>query len=102
MEGVNNRSSLKHWMVIGLFVILAIIVFGLLWLFFLSPSNPSGLGWFLFSFAAGLSMIILPCTLPLAFVIVPLSIGKGNMVGGWGGGFFFFFLFSSLLCFILW
>ena len=81
MEGVNNRSSLKHWMVIGLFVILAIIVFGLLWLFFLSPSNPSGLGWFLFSFAAGLSMIILPCTLPLAFVIVPLSMGKGIRKG---------------------
>jgi len=81
MEGVNNRSSLKHWMVIGLFVILAIIVFGLLWLFFLSPSNPSGLGWFLFSFAAGLSMIVLPCTLPLAFVIVPLSMGKGIRKG---------------------
>ena len=81
MEGVNNRSSLKHWMVIGLFLILAIIVFGLLWLFFLSPSNPSGLGWFLFSFAAGLSMIVLPCTLPLAFVIVPLSMGKGIKKG---------------------
>ena len=81
MEGANNRSSLKHWMVIGLFLILAIIVFGLLWLFFLSPSNPSGLGWFLFSFAAGLSMIVLPCTLPLAFVIVPLSMGKGIRKG---------------------
>ena len=81
MEGANNRSSLKHWMVIGLFLILAIIVFGLLWLFFLSPSNPSGLGWFLFSFAAGLSMIVLPCTLPLAFVIVPLSMGKGIKKG---------------------
>ncbi|OGM92129.1 hypothetical protein A2999_01465 [Candidatus Wolfebacteria bacterium RIFCSPLOWO2_01_FULL_38_11] len=40
-----------------------------------------GLGWFLFSFAAGLSMIVLPCTLPLAFVIVPLSMGKGYVKG---------------------
>lgn len=29
-----------------------------------------------FSYAVGLSMIVLPCTLPLAFVIVPLAMGK--------------------------
>ena len=35
----------------------------------------------MFSFAAGLTMIVLPCTLPLAFVIVPLSMGKGVVKG---------------------
>jgi len=58
-------------------LILAIVVFGLSWFFFLGPDTPVGFGWYLFSFAAGLSMIVLPCTLPLAFVIVPLSMGKG-------------------------
>ncbi|MBI1839019.1 MAG: hypothetical protein HYR95_01825 [Candidatus Colwellbacteria bacterium] len=59
---------------IGVF---AIVAFGLAWFFFLGPDTPVGLGWYIFSFAAGLSMIVLPCTLPLAFVIVPLSMGKG-------------------------
>lgn len=64
--------------VIGLF---AVMVFGLIWFFFLGPSIPVGIGWYAFSFAAGLSMIVLPCTLPLAFVIVPLSMGKGPAKG---------------------
>src|SRR3989344_5450880 len=58
-------------------LILTIVVFGLSWFFFLGPDTPVGFGWYLFSFAAGLSMIVLPCTLPLAFVIVPLSMGRG-------------------------
>ncbi len=33
------------------------------------------------AFAAGLSMIVLPCTLPLAFVIIPLCAGKGYKKG---------------------
>lgn len=61
--------------------LLALVVAGLFWIFVLSPSAPVGFGWFLFSFAAGLSMIVLPCTLPLAFVIVPLSMGKGYAKG---------------------
>ena len=63
---------------VGLFTLM---VFGLLWFFFLGPTAPVGIGWYLFSFAAGLSMIVLPCTLPLAFVIVPLSMGKGPLKG---------------------
>mgnify|MGYP000176782438 CR=1 FL=1 len=59
----------------------ALIVFGLIWFFFLGPETPVGFGWYFFSFAAGLSMIVLPCTLPLAFVIVPLSMGKGPVRG---------------------
>lgn len=34
-----------------------------------------------FSYVAGISMIVLPCTLPLAFIIVPLSMGKGYKKG---------------------
>jgi len=37
--------------------------------------------WLIISYLAGLSMIILPCTLPLVFIIIPLSMGKGGRKG---------------------
>jgi len=61
--------------------ILLIIIAGLLWLFTSATNSPIGAGWYLFSFVSGLSMIVLPCTLPLAFVIVPLSMGRGYIKG---------------------
>ena len=39
------------------------------------------LSWLIIAYVAGLSMIILPCTLPLVFIIVPLSMGKGYKKG---------------------
>jgi cytochrome c-type biogenesis protein len=79
-----NDSKARRFLLITLFVLLAAIVFGLFWFFFFGPKTseiPVGFGWYIFSFAAGLSMIVLPCTLPLAFVIVPLSMGKGPFKG---------------------
>ncbi|HEY4510402.1 MAG TPA: cytochrome c biogenesis protein CcdA, partial [Candidatus Paceibacterota bacterium] len=78
---MGQSSSLKTTLVFLIFAIFALIVFGLIWFFFLGPTVPVGLGWYLFSFAAGLTMIVLPCTLPLAFVVVPLSMGKGAAKG---------------------
>ena len=72
---------MKRTLAIISFLVLAVIVLGLIWFFFLGPDTPVGLGWYLFSFAAGLTMIVLPCTLPLAFVIVPLSLGNGAARG---------------------
>jgi len=72
---------LKTFLATSVIVLFGIMVFGLIWFFFLGPSIPVGIGWYAFSFAAGLSMIVLPCTLPLAFVIVPLSMGKGPAKG---------------------
>jgi len=43
-----------------------------------SASYPS---WLVIAYLAGLSMIILPCTLPLVFIIVPLSMGQGYKKG---------------------
>jgi cytochrome c-type biogenesis protein len=71
-------------MIVGTIVLSAVIVLGLLWFLFLAPkagAEIGRMGWYLFSFAAGLTMIVLPCTLPLAFVIVPLSMGKGLAKG---------------------
>lgn len=77
MEQPGRAKIILASSAIGLF---ALIIFGMLWFFFLAQA-PVGLGWYLFSFASGLTMIVLPCTLPLAFVIVPLSMGKGPVKG---------------------
>ncbi|MDD9813685.1 MAG: cytochrome C biogenesis protein [Thaumarchaeota archaeon] len=37
--------------------------------------------WAAIAYAAGLSMIVLPCTMPLVFVIVPMSMGRGHLRG---------------------
>jgi cytochrome c-type biogenesis protein len=53
------------------------IVSGLWWL---ATTSGESVG-VLLTFAAGLSMIFLPCTLPLVFVIVPLTLGKSPAKG---------------------
>lgn len=58
-------------------VLLAVIVVGLFYL----ASSATGTTSVSLSFAAGLSMIFLPCTLPLVFVIVPLTMGHKPMKG---------------------
>ena len=61
-----------------------IFIVGLLWLAGAREQAAVG-GTFGFmmilAFAAGLSMIVLPCTLPLVFVVVPLAGGKGYKKG---------------------
>lgn len=81
LQQVLQETKLKTSIAIITLGIFAVITFGLIWFFFLGPDTPVGIGWYLFSFASGLSMIVLPCTLPLAFVIVPLSMGKGAAKG---------------------
>jgi cytochrome c-type biogenesis protein len=41
----------------------------------------SYLSWLIIAYTAGLSMIVLPCTLPLVFIVVPLSMGQGYKKG---------------------
>lgn len=71
----------RHWIIVLTFGLAAVIVLGLIWAFFGSSNQVEGFGWYLFSYAMGLTMIVLPCTFPLAFVIVPLSLGKGPIKG---------------------
>jgi len=80
------EGKARSWLIFSAVGIFSAIVFGLLYLFVIAPAIPAdadgwSMGWFLFSFATGLTMIVLPCTLPLAFVIVPLSMGKGMIKG---------------------
>ncbi len=73
---MEKAQKIKTFITLAAGALLTTFALGLLW-FFLGSTAPVGAGWYLFSFAAGLTMIVLPCTLPLAFVIVPLTLGKG-------------------------
>lgn len=61
-----------------------VFIVGLLWLAGAREQAAAG-GTFgfmaLLAFAAGLSMIVLPCTLPLVFIITPLAAGKDYKKG---------------------
>ena len=78
---IGQKSAVRGSLIAIVFILSALIVFGVVWLFLFAPADRTGFGWYLFSFATGLTMIVLPCTLPLAFVIVPLSMGKGVKKG---------------------
>lgn len=78
MEESHNYKTFFGVSAGALFTLIAV---GIIWFLFLGPSTPVGFGWYLFSFASGLTMIVLPCTLPLAFVVVPMSMGKGAVKG---------------------
>lgn len=77
VEAAAHDKSIR--LKIGMFGFFLFIVFvvGLFWMF-TTPDLTVGLT---LSFVAGLSMIFLPCTLPLAFVIVPLTMGKDPKKG---------------------
>ncbi|MEK7560581.1 MAG: cytochrome c biogenesis protein CcdA [Patescibacteria group bacterium] len=78
MQQSNKIKTILAIIALSLF---ATIVVGALWFMLWSPESPVGTIWYLVSFTAGLTMIVLPCTLPLAFVVVPLSMGKGITKG---------------------
>lgn len=68
---------LKIWLTAAAFVLFSIILIGLFSLW----TSPEFIPGYSLSFLAGISMIFLPCTFPLVFIIVPLAlsrkIGKG-------------------------
>lgn len=77
-----NENRAKIFLII--LSVFLFIVFGgsLAWLAQQTELEKGGLGFFLFlAYAAGMSMIILPCTLPLVFVIIPFASGKGYKRG---------------------
>ena len=59
------------------FVLLSIIIIALVYLATSSTTAATAT----LSFAGGVSNIFLPCTLPLLFVIVPMSMGMGYRKG---------------------
>lgn len=75
----------KKSLVLISFVLFSLIFIGVIFSLGISivdgKENTEYLSWIVIAYVAGLSMIILPCTLPLVFIIVPLSMGKGYKKG---------------------
>lgn len=71
------QKKIRVYLVSAFFVLTAIFLVGIFWL----ASTPGQTVGLTLSFAAGLSMIVLPCTFPLVFVIVPLAMGKSPKKG---------------------
>ena len=82
---MSSQVLAKKSLVLTSFVLFSLIFVGLV--FSLEISGVEGqehtnyLSWLVIAYVAGLSMIVLPCTLPLVFIIVPLSMGKGYKKG---------------------
>jgi cytochrome c-type biogenesis protein len=71
------QKKTRIYLVAAFFVLTAIFLVGIFWLAS-SPGQTVGLT---LAFVAGLSMIVLPCTFPLVFVIVPMAMGKNPKKG---------------------
>ena len=74
---MDNLNKIKIIFVSIAFTLLSLTVIGLFSLA-TSPAQTAGLT---LAYTAGLSMILLPCTLPALLVIVPLSMGRGYKKG---------------------
>lgn len=70
LKPIENKT--KIYLVMTFFILTAIFLVGIFWL----ASTPGQTVGLTLAFAAGLSMIVLPCTFPLVFVIVPLAMGE--------------------------
>jgi cytochrome c-type biogenesis protein len=65
-------NSLKKFLVLLAFLLFSALLIGGAY----ALTTPGDTVTITFAYVVGLSMIVLPCTLPLAFVIVPLAMGK--------------------------
>lgn len=77
----NGKSRPPVLLVGVLLLLVAVFLAGLKWILTLGTAEVGSAPFLLFDYAVGLSMIFLPCTLPLAFVIVPLVMGQSYQKG---------------------
>src|SRR3989338_8369700 len=66
-------------LVISAFVLFSIVLFAFIYL----STTPEATATMLLSFAGGISNIVLPCTLPLVFIIVPIAMVAKGRKGLW-------------------
>lgn len=71
----------KKYLVVSAFALVSMVVVGAVFAATYGVSVRAGAevsypSWLVLSYVAGLTMIALPCTLPLVFVVVPLSMGR--------------------------
>lgn len=77
---MEESQKLRLPLIIVAIFLAVVFVVGFRWVLTTTPSTEGAI-FYLFDYAVGLTMIFLPCTLPLAFVIVPLAMGKGYARG---------------------
>ncbi|MEE8357917.1 MAG: cytochrome c biogenesis protein CcdA [Candidatus Hydrothermarchaeales archaeon] len=77
VELTESEKKIRTYLVGAFFILFTVFLIGILWL----TRNPLETVTYTLSYAAGLSMIVLPCTFPLVFIIVPLSMGEGHKKG---------------------
>jgi cytochrome c-type biogenesis protein len=83
---VSEQVTVKKFLIISIFILFSLIFLGGVFAVTHTVAVSAGQelsypSWLVISYLAGLSMIILPCTLPLVFIIIPLSMGKGGKKG---------------------
>ncbi|MEW6589071.1 MAG: cytochrome c biogenesis protein CcdA [Thermoproteota archaeon] len=76
-ELTQQGKGFKSFLVIAIFVLGSITLFGFIYL----ATTPATTLTMLLSFAGGVSNIVLPCTLPLVFIIVPIAMGTSGKKG---------------------
>lgn len=74
----SEQKGMRTGLMATAFVLFVVFVLGM---FFIAANDLEQSAVLTLSFVAGLSMIFLPCTLPLVFIIVPLSMGSGYKKG---------------------
>ncbi len=70
-------SLFNKFLISFIFILVSVITIG----FFVLLTSPSLTPGILLSFLSGLSMIFLPCTFPLVFIIIPLALSKNPKKG---------------------
>jgi len=83
---VSIQIPAKKSLVLVSFILFSLIFVGIVFsitseLAVEGKEHTSFLTWTIIAYVAGLSMIVLPCTLPLVFIIVPMSMGHGYKKG---------------------
>ena len=76
----------KKYLTVSAFALISVMVLGAVFAATYDTSVRAGAeesypSWLVLSYVAGLTMIALPCTLPLVFVVVPMSMGQGSRRG---------------------
>ncbi len=72
-----SEKGFRTFLVVAALVLFSIFTIGL----FALATSPLEVVTLTLAYTSGLSMIVLPCTLPAVFVIVPLSLGRGYRRG---------------------
>ncbi len=84
MQNVSSNVG-RRTLVYASFILFSIIFLGIVFAltskFSMETTDQSYSVWLIISYLAGLSMIILPCTLPFTFIVVPMVMNKGYTKG---------------------